>query len=147
MFNEYDLNGFEQRLTNIEKRMQKPTFCYFLESKEGNLPKKKQQFDFEFFVEAKTYIKVKCRVVLKQSCLYNLTLLLNQAYVSEWQFNQSESLIEFVLPVNTGLNKASVIFESDIAVEVSECTFETFGNISYKEDDYQLLHLLVYPHQ
>ncbi len=142
MFNEYDLRDFERRLAKVEKSLLKPSFCHFLEQKEGRSSAKKHTFDFEFMVEAKTYLKVKCAVELKTEYYFKLKLLLNESFANEWEFDSKDGVIEFLLPISEGKNKVTILVESDNQIEVESCTFETFGNISYKEEDYQLLHLI-----
>ncbi|MBR3864894.1 MAG: hypothetical protein IKJ19_07295 [Clostridia bacterium] len=142
MFNKYDLTDFERRLSNLEKRIARATFCHFLEQKEGKSAMKKHTFDFEFVVHAKTYLKVKCIVHLKSECSFKLKLLLNEAFANEWELSGKDGTIEFLLPVSEGVNKVSILVESDNQIEVQDCIFETFGNIGYSKDDYQLLHLI-----
>ena len=123
MFNEYDFNELERRITTIEKSMEKPSFCYFLEQKDGKTATKSQSFNYEFISQAKTYLKIKCTVQLLHANEYILKMMLNDAFVSEWKITTKEGIIEFLLPVSEGLNKATILIESDIQIEVENFSF------------------------
>ena len=142
MFNEYNFSELERRIATIEKAIEKSNFCYFLEQRDGKSQEKKQDFDFEFISHAKTYLKITSNVKLKQEYTFTVKAFLNEAFIDEWQFNSEKATIEFLLPVNKGLNKISLMCESESAIDIKSCTLETFGNIGYKQDDYQLLHII-----
>ena len=127
----------ERRVKWLEKELSKASYCYFLSKKKSEEKATNHQFDYTFTVNSFTYLKLEVKAVASLST-FDLLIKINDANACDYKSVTENSKIECVLPFAEGVNKVSIIISGSNAFEVSECTLETQGNISYLEEDYLL---------
>ncbi len=123
-----------KRISKLEKESREANFCYFISEKNDGEERLVHNFNFEFEVKQKTYLKISLKMRLSKDINCNLTLSINGTEVFQTQF-QKDGLIESVLPFGEGVNEVAVTLTADDLFGVENCNFETFGNIAYIEKE------------
>lgn len=132
------LRELERRISNIEKQLSNPTYCYYLSEKISGKSDIKHQFEYSFKVQANTTLKIEICAELAQFTPYVMQISVHGAQVLAQAVTQENQVVEVVLPFEKGENSIQVELVSEQTFTVKKCVLRTCGNLSRCEGEYIL---------